>query len=336
MSTALQKQVPQAQLAAGEQIFNIDATFGVKLSPNAAIKGRAQACPFTPALVEPFAFEKRVLMKMLTAKKLGSPLRLFGPSGCGKSEHVLQFAARLNLPVQVVQGNEETTIDDLIGSYVITPDKSMAWVDGPVTMAARYGHILLIEEEDMIRPGVKAFLNGILGGKPLVLAANNGEVVPLSQGFWVVATGNTGSAGDVSGDWQGARRHNKATLNRYLHCRMDYPAPEVEVALLTEANPNQPVELVEKLVLLANKIRALYKEGRIADPITTRQLMKLGSASEVLMNFDGAEFEEAFRMVHFDVISEEDRQSVAGQYELVIGAKIDPSDAYFSHEDEHG
>ncbi len=50
----------------------------------------------------------------------------------------------------------------------------MTFVYGPLALAVKYGHLLIINEMDLAEPAELAGLNDILEGAPLVIAQNGG------------------------------------------------------------------------------------------------------------------------------------------------------------------
>ena len=91
---------------------------------------------------------------------------------------------------------------------------------GPLSVAARDGHLLILNESDLMDPSELAGLNDILEGQPLVIAENGGEVIPPHAKFRVFATGNTAGSGDRSGLYQGTLRQNLAFMDRFRVIRV--------------------------------------------------------------------------------------------------------------------
>jgi cobaltochelatase CobS len=86
---------------------------------------------------------------------------------------------------------------------------------GPLAVAMREGHLLLINEVDLADPAELAGLNDVLEGRPLVITQNGGEIIKPHPMFRVVVTGNSTGSGDASGLYQGVMMQNLAAMDRY-------------------------------------------------------------------------------------------------------------------------
>lgn len=73
------------------------------------------------------------------------PVMLKGPTGCGKSRFVEHMAWKLKRPLITVACNEDMTASDLVGRYLLDANGTR-WLDGPLTLAARYGAICYLDE----------------------------------------------------------------------------------------------------------------------------------------------------------------------------------------------
>lgn len=82
-----------------------------------------------------------------------TPLYIAGPTGCGKTTSVLQFLARVNVPVISVTCSRRFVKDDLVGRWG-AHEGSFAWIDGPATIAWKTGAVLLINEFSLAPPEV--------------------------------------------------------------------------------------------------------------------------------------------------------------------------------------
>ena len=187
----------------------------------------------------------------------GDAFLLTGPTGSGKTSLVCQVANRLNWPVQSVTCHGRLELSDLIGQFVLI-DGSTLFVHGPLAVALREGHLLLLNEIDLMDPAELAGLNDVIEGQPLVIPQNGGEVIRPHPKFRVFATGNSAGAGDPTGLYQGVLRQNLAFLDRFRVLPVGYLEPEVELGVLAHAVPSLPSEIGEKLIAVANEVRRLF------------------------------------------------------------------------------
>lgn len=215
----------------------------------------------------------------------GDAFFISGPTGSGKTSGISQVASRLNWPLASVTATGRLEFQDLVGHHSLVAmlpgeEPSMTFVDGPLTSAMRNGHILLINEADVVDPAELSGLNDVLEGRPLIISENGGELVKPHPMFRVVVTGNSCGSGDETGAYMGVRQQNIAAMDRYRMVVVDYLDPEQEESLLTAKVPELNGHIAGKMVRLANEIRLLFTGdderpgGEISFPMSTRVLVR--------------------------------------------------------------
>jgi cobaltochelatase CobS len=243
--------------------FEVAKTFSVQAKPGLDVEGYADPTnPYIPRKTE-YVFRKDGLRDVLAFLRdaQGDGMFLTGPTGAGKTSLVCQVAARLNWPVQAVTCHSRMELRDMVGHHVLA-DGETKFIHGPLSVAARDGHILLLNETDIMDPAELAGLNDIIEGQPLVIPENGGEVIPPHAKFRVFATGNSAGAGDQTGLYQGVLRQNLAFMDRFRIIRVDYPEPDVEEQMIAAVVPSMSRELIGKMIQVANDVRRLFT----ADP----------------------------------------------------------------------
>jgi len=217
----------------------------------------------------PFGCYNEVLTVLKTNVFL--PIYIVGESGNGKTLGVEQACAKSNRELICFNLTNETTEEDLMGSFILD-NGNMIWKDGPVLVAMRRGAVLLLDEIDQATTNVMCLQN-ILQNKPYYVKKTNEMVFPKA-GFTVVATANTKGDGDGSDRFVGANVMNEAFLERFnVVVEQDYPPMTVEVKILKQfcSDDNYVIELVR----WAKLIRDNYKIGSIERCITTRRLVQI-------------------------------------------------------------
>lgn len=251
--------------------------FEINAPKSVWVTGLDESCSgdFTPEIEAGYTFRTDLLRDVLAWWEFapqGDGLFLTGPTGSGKSSLILQIAARLNWPVRRITGHARLEFSDLVGRPVIQTDGSMAFEYGPLAHSMKEGSLFLIDEMDMLDPGVAAGFNGIVQGEPLTIPENGGEVIKQHPDFRIVTTGNTTGNGD-EGFYHGVFRQNEAFMDRFWIVHVDYPGEEDEEKILQSAICLTG-DAIKQFVRAAGEIRRLFVEGAIEITLSTRVLLR--------------------------------------------------------------
>ena len=237
-------------------------------------------------------------LKKVVASKRFFPVFITGPSGNGKSMSVEQACAQAGREFVVISMTDETDEGDLLGNYVLI-DGNMVWRDGAVTIAARKGAVLLIDEIDYGSKNLSC-LQRVLEGKPFLLKKKNEMVIP-APGFTVIATANTKGQGSDSGKYMFTNVLNDAFLERFpVTIEQPWAPKAIETRiLLGEMRSAGAVDeqFAKELIEWADIIRRTFEEGGVEDVVSTRRLVhivkawsifgdKMGSIEKCLARFD--------------------------------------------------
>jgi len=258
---------------------SIAETFAINTRKEAMVEAFEDAThPRIPKAIPHYQFKKEMLGAVLAflAAPYGSGLYLTGPTGCGKTSVIGQIAARLNWPVQEMTCRGRFEFAELTGHHTIV-DGSMKFVHGPLAVAVRDGHIMMLNEIDVAEPSELAGLNGVLDGMPLVIPENEREVIIPHEKFRLVATGNSVGQGDDTGLYQGALRQNLALLDRFRVLEVNYPDAEIERDILGKVAPYLSRQIIEGMIKTAAEIRKMFSgDGpqQVTVTLSTRGLVQ--------------------------------------------------------------
>ena len=204
------------------------------------------------------------------------PVFITGQSGNGKTMSVEQACAKAKRKFICVSMTPDTDESDLLGNYVLI-NGQMEWRDGPVTVAARQGAVLCIDEIDYGANNLAA-LQRVLEGKPFLLKKKN-ELVAPAPGFTIIATANTKGKGSDDGRYMYTNVLNEAFLERFINTmEQDWPTTTIERKIVKkelESVGRADDEFAEKLVTWADVIRKTFAEGGVDEVISTRRLVHI-------------------------------------------------------------
>ena len=224
------------------------------------------------------------LVSIIASKKF-YPIFITGHSGNGKTMSAEQACAKLGRKFVCVSMTPETDESDLLGNYVLI-NGQMEWRDGPVTVAARQGAVLCIDEIDYGAQNLSC-LQRVLEGKPFLLKKKN-EMVAPSEGFTIIATANTKGKGSDDGRYMFTNVLNEAFLERFLNTyEQDWPPVKVEQKIIKKelaSHGKADDEFAEKLVTWADVIRKTFLEGAVDEVISTRRLVHISKTYGVFAN----------------------------------------------------
>src|SRR5512138_2480104 len=154
------------------------------------------------------------------------PMMLKGPTGCGKSRFVEHMAWRLGRPLVTVACNEDMTASDLVGRYLLDANGTR-WLDGPLTIAARYGAICYLDEVVEARQDTTVVIHPLTDHRRTLPLDKKGELVEAHPDFQLVISYNPG--------YQSLMKDLKqSTKQRFGAMNFDYPTAELETEIVAK------------------------------------------------------------------------------------------------------
>lgn len=215
----------------------------------------------------------------VVASKMFYPVFITGQSGNGKTMSVEQVCAKLGRKFVCISMTPETDESDLLGNFILI-DGQMVWRDGPVTVAARQGAVLCIDEVDYGAQNLSA-LQRVLEGKPFLLKKKN-EVVTPAEGFNIIATANTKGKGSEDGRYMFTNILNEAFLERFpMTMEQDWAPNSVEKKIIRkelESVNRSDDTFADNLITWAEAIRRTFNDGGCDEVISTRRLVHIAKA----------------------------------------------------------
>jgi len=256
----------------------IDPATGKPKPKDRPIQGFAEPTDWTPKIDESYVFSSEETLIFLMALAGKDRTLLTGGTGTGKSSLVKQIAARLNYGLCRINFDGQVTRSDLVGEWIIK-GKEMVFQYGVLPIAWKMpGVIILFDEWDSIKEDTAFVLQRPLEKDDghLLILETGGELIPLHEDNFIVATGNTVGQGDESGLYsQGTRIQNYSQINRFgITIKMNYLPPDKEKEMLGKKFPSLEPAEVDAFVTTVNKVRDGFSNGQISVPLSPRDLIQ--------------------------------------------------------------
>ncbi len=179
--------------------------------------------------------------------RAGFHVMLMGPRGTGKTTAVRLIARKFGKRLFTIQGHSDLTVEELRGVPGLHGGNS-TFVPSPVVHAVREGAFLLLDEANLCRPGVTAWLNNILDQEGVLSIPETGDLLAVPADFRAFLCFNAG--------YQGTRQLNEALVDRcrVIYCKY-WPEAE-EKKLLSRRLPRLKTIDLDRMVRVANGVRA--------------------------------------------------------------------------------
>lgn len=291
----------------------LSEVFDVAVPPTAMVPVFDERTEFVPAIDDLYVFDKEQLKQVVQwlDGAFGRNLMVTGPTGAGKTSFILQVCARMNIEVFLIGCHNRLEFSEMLGSMQLVQgalrrddglfkkaassvaallkgagdgESMLEWIQrsfssvitryayGAASLAAMRGGVLLCDEFNFLNPGTVGGMNTILDAGPLVIP-ETAEVVRPHARFRIAVTGNALDGEDNAALYRGVQSLNVALTDRFLAMSVDYMDKLQEYRLIASAC-SLPAALITDLITIANEVRAAFKAGTVAKPISTRALLR--------------------------------------------------------------
>ena len=193
---------------------------------------------------------------------------LLGPTGSGKTEVIQRIADKLGIACSVYDmGALHDPIAGLLGVHRLENGESIFDYAKFVSDVQKPG-IIVLDELSRAPHSCLNILFPCLDSRrmlPVEIASSKGlRNVPIHAQCSFIATANVGV------EYTGTSTIDKALLNRFFLVEMPYLQPDIETRLLV-MRTGVDEKAASVIAKIANEIRAHYKNGKIAQSVSTRE-----------------------------------------------------------------
>lgn len=196
---------------------------------------------------------------------------LIGEKGTGKNYLCELITEIFSLDYFQIAGSEDVREASIMGSTEVRQGETK-FVEGILPQWARKGGLLVIDESNMIEPAILMRINEATDFRRQVTVSKN-TVIKRHEDAYLVLTLNP-----TTKTYAGTHNLNLAFLDRFPVISFDLPTIEKEEEILRRKNLTVPQKLHEAI----GRVRELYREGKLSNTISTRQVEKFAALAEVV------------------------------------------------------
>ena len=215
----------------------------------------------------PFQENKKATEQVAISISKNMPVLLIGETGTGKTSLVRHLAYETGNAFMRVNHNGGTTVEDIIGRWLLNENGQTVWVDGVLIEAMKNGYWYLADEINSASAEINFVYHSLLDDDGRVVLAEKGnEVVIPHENFRFFGAMNPPA------EYAGTKELNKALMSRFMVMKVDFPSPATETKILVERTGIEK-EVAEKLVAFAGDIRVLHIKEQVRFVLSTRDLL---------------------------------------------------------------
>lgn len=201
------------------------------------------------------------------------PTMLIGPTGAGKTELVMRAAEKLGISCSIYDmGSMIDPLSDLLGTHRLK-DGNSVFDYAKFTYDVQKPGIVLLDELSRAPLMTNNILFPCLDSRktlPIEIADSSGtRSVKVHPECVFIATANIGA------EYSGTNDIDAALMNRFIPIQLDYLDKDIEIEII-KVRTKISKKSAEKIVSVANLIRAEYLNGNISRSVSTRETIACG------------------------------------------------------------
>ena len=307
--------------------YSVRDLFGI--DSDMEVMGFSESSDRVPNIDSTYKFDHDTTLAILAGYTYNRRVMIQGYHGTGKSTHIEQIGARLNWPTVRVNLDSHISRIDLIGKdaiKLVDGKQVTEFQEGILPWALRNPVAIVFDEYDAGRADVMFVIQRVLevDGKLTLLDQN--KVISPHPSFRLFATANTVGLGDTTGLYHGTQQINQGQMDRWsIVSTLNYLPHAQETEIVTAKNPGTDVEMIGRMVTVAELTRNAFMNGDISTVMSPRTVIAWAQNTNI---FKDVGF--AFRLTFLNKCDELERETVAEFYQRLFDEELPESAASVS------
>ena len=307
--------------------YSVRDLFGI--DSDMEVMGFSESSDRVPDIDSTYKFDHDTTLAILAGYTYNRRVMIQGYHGTGKSTHIEQIGARLNWPTVRVNLDSHISRIDLIGKdaiKLVDGKQVTEFQEGILPWALRNPVAIVFDEYDAGRADVMFVIQRVLevDGKLTLLDQN--KVISPHPSFRLFATANTVGLGDTTGLYHGTQQINQGQMDRWsIVSTLNYLPHAQETEIVTAKNPGTNVEMIGRMVTVAELTRNAFMNGDISTVMSPRTVIAWAQNTNI---FKDVGF--AFRLTFLNKCDELERETVAEFYQRLFDEELPESAASVS------
>jgi len=271
-----------------------------------------------------YIFDETTTLSILAGFKFNKKVLVQGLHGTGKSSHIEQVSARLNWPCLRINLDGHISRFDLLGKDTIEIQEKKqvtSFKEGLLPWSIQNPVALVFDEYDAGRPEVMFIIQRILESEGKLTLLDQNKIIVPNRCFRIFGTCNTLGTGDTSGLYHGTQNLNQGQIDRWnIFTTLNYLKPHVEKRIIKNKinkKNKENIEVVSKIVDLANLIRSSFKNSDLSIPMSPRTCIIWAENIDIFGDID-----LAFKLTFMNKCDESDQKIINEHYQRCFGREI--------------
>ena len=303
---------------------NIDSSEVFGTTKKILVPSFSEKTELVPNIDKSYVFDDLTTTSILMGFKYNKKVLIQGLHGTGKSSHIEQIAARLNWPCLRINLDGHISRFDLLGKDGITlkgEKQITTFKEGLLPWAIKNPVALVFDEYDAGRPDVMFVIQRVLEAEGKLTLLDQNTVITPNPFFRIFGTCNTLGLGDTSRLYYGTQNLNQGQLDRWnIFSALNFLKPKTEVQIIKNKltkGKKKTLEIVPKMVQLANLIRDAFKSSELSVIMSPRTCIIWAENYEIFGDID-----QAFKLSFLNKCEQNDKKIINEFYQRCFGREL--------------